>query len=234
VYERFTDRAKRVMQLAEREALRFGHEFIDTEHVLLGLIAEGAGVGANVLLMMGLDLRKIRHAVEKLTEYVPGGEEIMGRLPHTPRTKKVLEYAHEEAREFEHHYVGTEHLLLGLVREQEGLAAQALTNLGLKLDDVRETVWNLLGRHVPMAPGAAPEVIVEPRGTSNPLLPSATTPAALTAVHLELVRDRIRRLAEQMQVFVTEQDYVLAARCRDEVEALTRLVAWYEWVRRPT
>jgi ATP-dependent Clp protease ATP-binding subunit ClpC len=221
------------MQLAEREGLRFGHEFIGTEHVLLGLITEGAGVAANVLLMMGLDLRKLRREVEKLTQYVPGGEEIMGRLPLTPRTKKAIEYAHEEAREFEHMYIGTEHLLLGLVREAEGIAAQALTNLGLKLEDVRETVWNLLGRHVPMAPGVAPEVIVEPGGISNPLLPRATTPAALTAEHLELVRDRIRRLAEQMQAFVTEQDYALAARCRDEVEALTRLVAWYEWVRRP-
>jgi ATP-dependent Clp protease ATP-binding subunit ClpA len=228
MYERFTDRAKKVMLLAEREALRFGHEFIGTEHVLLGLITEGSGVAANVLLLMGLDHRKIRHAVETLTRYVPGGEQIMGRLPLTPRTKKAIEYAHEEARRLKHTYVGTEHLLLGLVREGEGIAAQALTDLGLKLEDVRETVLNLLGHNNTREAAVAPAVIVEPSGNAVP--PALrTTPAALTAEHLEIVRDRIRRLAEQMQVFVDEQDYALAARCRDEGEALRRLVAWYEW-----
>ena len=116
-----------------------------------------------------------------------------------------------------------------MVREGEGIAAQALTNLGLKLEDVRETVLNLLGHGNPREAAVAPAVVVEPSGNAAPQVPLRTTPAALTAEHLEIVRDRIRRLAEQMQVFVAEQDYALAARCRDEGEALKRLFAWHEW-----
>ena len=144
MYERFTDRARKVMQLANQEAQRFNHEYIGTEHVLLGLIKEGSGVAANVLKNLDVDLRKIRLEVEKL---VQSGPEMvtMGKLPQTPRAKKVIEYSMEEARNLNHNYVGTEHILLGLLREQEGVAAQVLMNLGLKLEDVREEVLNLLG-----------------------------------------------------------------------------------------
>jgi ATP-dependent Clp protease ATP-binding subunit ClpC len=150
MYERFTDRARKVMQLANQEAQRFNHEYIGTEHILLGLVKEGSGVAANVLKNLDIDLRKIRLEVEKIVQHGPGGEQVvMGRLPHTPRAKKVIEYSIEEARNLNHNYVGTEHLLLGLLREQEGVAAQVLMNLGLKLEDVREEVLNLLG-HNPM------------------------------------------------------------------------------------
>ncbi|MBT7256508.1 MAG: AAA family ATPase, partial [Planctomycetaceae bacterium] len=144
MYERFTDRARKVMQLANQEAQRFNHEYIGTEHVLLGLVKEGSGVAANVLKNLDVDLRKIRLEVEKL---VQSGPEMvtMGKLPQTPRAKKVLEYSMEEARSLNHNYVGTEHILLGLLREQEGVAAQVLMNLGMKLEDVREEVLNLLG-----------------------------------------------------------------------------------------
>jgi ATP-dependent Clp protease ATP-binding subunit ClpC len=144
MYERFTDRARKVMQLANQEAQRFNHEYVGTEHVLLGLVKEGSGVAANVLKNLDVDLRKIRLEVEKI---VQSGPEMvtMGKLPQTPRAKKVFEYAIEEARNLNHNYVGTEHLLLGLLREQEGVAAQVLMNLGLKLEDVREEVLNLLG-----------------------------------------------------------------------------------------
>jgi len=144
MYERFTDRARKVMQLANQEAQRFNHEYIGTEHVLLGLVKEGSGVAANVLKNLDVDLRKIRLEVEKL---VQSGPEMvtMGKLPQTPRAKKVIEYSMEEARNLNHNYVGTEHILLGLLREQEGVAAQVLMNLGLKLDEVREEVLNLLG-----------------------------------------------------------------------------------------
>jgi ATP-dependent Clp protease ATP-binding subunit ClpC len=142
--ERFTDRARRVMQLANQEAQRFNHEYVGTEHVLLGLIKEGSGVAANVLKNLDVDLRKIRLEVEKLVQTGPDTV-TMGKLPQTPRAKKVIEYAIEEARNLNHNYVGTEHLLLGLLREQEGMAAQVLMNLGLKLEDVREEVLNLLG-----------------------------------------------------------------------------------------
>jgi ATP-dependent Clp protease ATP-binding subunit ClpC len=144
MYERFTDRARKVMQLANQEAQRFNHEYIGTEHILLGLVKEGSGVAANVLKNLEVDLRKIRLEVEKL---VQSGPEMVtvGKLPQTPRAKKVIEYSMEEARNLNHNYVGTEHILLGLLREQEGVAAQVLMNLGLKLEDVREEVLNLLG-----------------------------------------------------------------------------------------
>jgi ATP-dependent Clp protease ATP-binding subunit ClpC len=144
MYERFTDRARKVMQLANQEAQRFNHEYIGTEHVLLGLIKEGSGVAANVLKNLDVDLRKIRLEVEKLVQSGPDMV-TMGKLPQTPRAKKVIEYSMEEARHLSHNYVGTEHILLGLLREQEGVAAQVLMNLGLKLEEVREEVLNLLG-----------------------------------------------------------------------------------------
>jgi ATP-dependent Clp protease ATP-binding subunit ClpC len=144
MYERFTDRARKVMQLANQEAQRFNHEYVGTEHVLLGLVKEGSGVAANVLKNLDVDLRKIRVEVEKIVQSGPDMV-TMGKLPQTPRAKKVIEYAIEEARNLNHNYVGTEHLLLGLLREQEGVAAQVLMNLGLKLEEVREEVLNLLG-----------------------------------------------------------------------------------------
>src|SRR6266851_4631866 len=149
MYERFTDRARKVMQLANQEAQRFNHEYIGTEHILLGLVKEGSGVAANVLKNLDVDLRKIRLEVEKIVQTGSGGDMVtMGKLPHTPRAKKVIEYSIEEARNLNHNYVGTEHLLLGLLREQEGVAAQVLMNLGMKLEDVREEVLNLLGHNM--------------------------------------------------------------------------------------
>ncbi|MFO0927712.1 MAG: ATP-dependent Clp protease ATP-binding subunit [Gemmataceae bacterium] len=147
MYERFTDRARKVMQLANQEAQRFNHEYIGTEHILLGLVKEGSGVAANVLKNLDIDLRKIRLEVEKIVQSGPDMV-AMGKLPQTPRAKKVIEYSIEEARNLGHNYVGTEHLLLGLLREQEGVAAQVLMNLGLKLEDVREEVLNLLGHNM--------------------------------------------------------------------------------------
>jgi ATP-dependent Clp protease ATP-binding subunit ClpC len=152
MYERFTDRARKVMQLANQEAQRFNHEYIGTEHVLLGLIKEGSGVAANVLKNLDVDLRKIRLEVEKLVQSGPDMV-TMGKLPQTPRAKKVIEYSMEEARNLNHNYVGTEHILLGLLREQEGVAAQVLMNLGLKLEEVREEVLNLLGHGIEGAEG---------------------------------------------------------------------------------
>src|SRR6516164_2295491 len=143
-YHRFTDRARKVLQLANQEAQRFKHEYIGTEHILLGLVKEGTGVAVNVLKNLDTNPEKIRREVEQI---VLAGPEMVtiGKLPQTPRAKKVIEFAIEEARNLNHNYVGTEHLLLGLLREQEGVAAQVLMNLGLKLEDVREEVLNLLG-----------------------------------------------------------------------------------------
>src|SRR5215813_12291606 len=155
MFERFTDRARKVMQLANQEAQRFNHEYVGTEHVLLGLIKEGIGVAATVLRYMDVDLRKIRNEIEKI---VQAGPEMvtMGKLPQTPRAKKVIEYAIEEARNLNHNYVGTEHLLLGLLREQEGVAAQVLMSLGLDLEKARQEGLNLLGAGVESEENTAP------------------------------------------------------------------------------
>jgi len=147
MFERFTDRARKVMALANQEAQRFNHEYIGTEHILLGLVKEGSGVGATVLKNLDVDIKKLRLEVEKLVKSGPDMV-TMGKLPQTPRAKKVIEYAIEEARALNHNYVGTEHILLGLLRESEGIAAQVLMNLGLKLEDVRQEVLNLLGAGV--------------------------------------------------------------------------------------
>jgi ATP-dependent Clp protease ATP-binding subunit ClpC len=147
MFERFTDRARKVMALANQEAQRFNHEYIGTEHILLGLVKEGSGVGANVLKNLDVDIKKLRLEIEKLVKSGPDMV-TMGKLPQTPRAKKVIEFAIEEARSLNHNYVGTEHILLGLLRETEGIAAQVLMNLGLKLEDVRQEVLNLLGAGV--------------------------------------------------------------------------------------
>ena len=147
MFERFTDRARKVMALANQEAQRFNHEYIGTEHILLGLVKEGNGVGANVLRNLDVDVKKLRLEIEKLVKSGPDMV-TMGKLPQTPRAKKVIEFAIEEARSLNHNYVGTEHILLGLLRETEGIAAQVLMNLGLKLEEVREEVLELLGAGV--------------------------------------------------------------------------------------
>jgi ATP-dependent Clp protease ATP-binding subunit ClpC len=144
MFDRFTDRAKKVMSFARQEAMKFNHEYIGTEHILLGLVQEGSGVAANVLKNMTVDLDKIRHEVEKIVKTGPSMV-TMGQLPFTPRAKKVLELSLEEASQLSHNYIGTEHLLLGLIRENEGIAAQVLMNLGVKLEEVREEVLEFLG-----------------------------------------------------------------------------------------
>ncbi|TVS13258.1 MAG: ATP-dependent Clp protease ATP-binding subunit [Planctomycetaceae bacterium] len=176
MYERFTDRARKVMQLANQEAQRFNHEYIGTEHILLGLVKEGSGVAANVLKNLDVDLRRIRLEVEKL---VQSGPEMvtMGKLPQTPRAKKVIEYSMEEARNLNHNYVGTEHILLGLLREQEGVAAQVLINLGMKLEDVREEVLNLLGHGLESDDDAGDRSRGEERAESRSKGGKSKTPA---------------------------------------------------------
>ena len=171
MYERFTDRARKVMQLANQEAQRFNHEYIGTEHILLGLVKEGSGVAANVLKNLDIDLRKIRLEVEKIVQAGPDMV-TMGRLPQTPRAKKVIEYSIEEARNLNHNYVGTEHLLLGLLREQEGVAAQVLMNLGLKLEDVREEVLNLLGHNMESGESSGSERTTSKGKSKTPALDS--------------------------------------------------------------
>ena len=143
MYERFTDRARKVRALANQEAQRMGHNYVGTEHLLLGLVKEGTGVGANVLKNMGVSLEQLRSEVEKLCS--PGPDQVLtGKLPVSPSSKKALEQAIKEAKDLGHNYVGTEHLLLGLAAVPESTADKALGAIGLSLEQVREEVLVIL------------------------------------------------------------------------------------------
>jgi ATP-dependent Clp protease ATP-binding subunit ClpC len=154
MYERFTERARKVMQLANQESRRFEHSYIGTEHILLGLVREGTGVAVRVLRNLDIDPLKIQAEVEKALP--PGLDLAMLNFPQTPRAKKVIEYSIEEARNFRHDHVGTEHLLLGLIREQGGLAGQILLSLGVKLEDVRKEILSLAGNDPAADPSGTP------------------------------------------------------------------------------
>ncbi len=228
-YSRFTDRSRKVMQLANQEAQRFNHEYIGTEHILLGLVKEGSGVAANVLKNLDIDLNRIRHETEKIVQHGPGAEQVVpGRLPQTPRARKVIDYSLEEARNLNHDYVGTEHLLLGLLREQEGVAAQVLMNLGLKLEDLRNEILNLLGHNKPADNTAQASAMGTSRTEPDEKTVSGpnVAPESLTVHQLELVHERIRVLNEQK---VAAQDILQASQFRAEAEALKKLLNLYTW-----
>ena len=174
MFNRFTERARKVILLAKEEAKRFNHDYIGTEHILLGLIREGEGVAAAVLQKLGLSPEKIRLEVEKLVQSGPSTM-VSGDIPFTPKAKKVIELAMDEARNLGHNYIGTEHLLLGLIREGEGIAAQVLVNLGLDLGKVRQEVMELLGS------SSAPGYTVSPA-------PSKTKTPALDAFGRDLTQ----------------------------------------------
>jgi ATP-dependent Clp protease ATP-binding subunit ClpC len=142
MFERFTDRARRVVVLAQEEARMLNHNYIGTEHILLGLIHEGEGVAAKALESLGISLEAVRQQVEEIIGQ--GQQAPSGHIPFTPRAKKVLELSLREALQLGHEYIGTEHILLGLIREGEGVAAQVLTNLGADMDRTRQQVINLL------------------------------------------------------------------------------------------
>jgi ATP-dependent Clp protease ATP-binding subunit ClpC len=150
-YERFSDRARSAMQFAAEEARRFNHESIGTEHILLGLLKAGSGVAVTALINLGADPEDLRSAVERVLVRLPDVKRRRSHfgffktsgLPQTPRSKLVIEYSVDEARAFRDNCVGTEYLLLGLLREQEGVAAQVLTNFGLQLEPIRAEVGKL-------------------------------------------------------------------------------------------
>jgi ATP-dependent Clp protease ATP-binding subunit ClpA len=207
-YQRFTQRGRRVLQLAEEEAARCNHEHVGTEHILLGLAGEGSGVAANVLRNLDIDLRRIRREVELLVQ--PGTEPLRaGRRPRSPRATRAIEYAVEEAMNLDHHYVGTEHLLLGLLREEEGVAAQVLVNGGLRLQDIQEEVINLLGLNPPSLP-------------STRLRWSCRDLAPAFQVDMQELDAQIQRLNERQGAAAVEMDFERAARLRHEADQLNR------------
>ncbi len=174
-FDKFTERARKVLQLAQAEAQRFNHNYIGTEHILLGLVREGDGVAARVLTSMGIDLDGVRSAVEFI---IGRGERmVMGEIGLTPRAKRVIELAVDEARRLDHHYIGTEHLLLGLVREGEGIAAGVLESLGASLVMVRAQVL---------------EVLKNPEGHTETVL--AISPQQSTGADRSIALDQIRAM----------------------------------------
>jgi excisionase family DNA binding protein len=148
-FDKFTKRASHVVMLASEEARHFRHNYIGTEHLLLGLIREGEGVAAEVLSNLGVEADQIRHAIEAIVGYgdrAVSNEE--GSTPLTPRAQRVIELAAEEARRLNHHYIGTEHFLLGLIREGDGIAAHVLKNLEIQLEQVRTETIRVLSQHL--------------------------------------------------------------------------------------
>src|SRR5216684_6807969 len=143
-FDKFTERARKVLSLAQEEAQRFQHNYIGTEHLLLGLVREGEGVAAKVLSNLGVELNKVRDTVEAIIGR--GDRIVLGEIGLTPRAKKVIELAVDEARRLNHYYIGTEHLLLGLVREGEGIAAGVLESLGVNLEKVRTQTIQVLSQ----------------------------------------------------------------------------------------
>ena len=172
MFDRFTDRARRVIVLAQDEARMLNHNYIGTEHLLLGLIHEGEGVAAKALEQMGISLEAVRAQVEEVIGH--GQTQPTGHIPFTPRAKKVLELSLREALQMNHSYIGTEHILLGLIREGEGVAADTLIKLGADLNRVRNTVLQLLSGYQGTTEGqpitsGAPEMGESPRGTNTVL-----------------------------------------------------------------
>jgi ATP-dependent Clp protease ATP-binding subunit ClpA len=144
-FNRFTERARKVLRLAQEEAQRFQHNYIGTEHLLLGLVREGEGVAAKVLSNLGVELNRVRSAVESIIGR--GDRVVLGEIGLTPRAKKVIELAVDEARRLNHDFIGTEHLLLGLIREGEGIGAGVLESFGLSLQQVRAQTIQVLNEH---------------------------------------------------------------------------------------
>src|SRR2546426_3477166 len=155
-FDKFTERARKVLSLAQEEAQRFQHNYIGTEHLLLGLVREGEGVAAKVLNQLGVELQAVRDAVEFI---IGRGDQIgLGEIGLTPRAKKVIELAVDEARRMNHHYIGTEHLLLGLIREGEGIAVGVLESLGVNLEQARRQT---LGARRGCGQGGTPDARLE-------------------------------------------------------------------------
>ncbi len=173
----FTERVRKVLAMAREEAARLHHEYVGTEHILLGLIREGEGVAAAVLQNLSVDLDEIQQKIEETVKKGKAAQATGPDLPYTSRAKKVLELAMAEARELTHSYVGTEHLLLGLLREEKGIAAQVLTDAGVNLEAARAETLRLLGNEMPQASaggdkGGAPTPATPPKGEKKSKTPA--------------------------------------------------------------
>jgi ClpA/ClpB-like protein/UvrB/UvrC motif-containing protein len=235
MFERFTDRARNVVVLAQEEARLLNHNYIGTEHLLLGLIRESEGIAAKVLMSLGVDLDAVREQVEEIVGR--GTSEPSGHIPFTPRAKKVLELSLREALQLSHNYIGTEHILLGMIREGEGVAAQVLVRLGADLNRVRQQVIQQLrgpGGAAEAAAAAATGPLSRLTGRRDRALLSGFR-AQLTAIESRLTAverrvgtgpdsreldDLIERVTGERQAAAEAQDYEQAAALRDRERTL--------------
>jgi ATP-dependent Clp protease ATP-binding subunit ClpA len=226
MFERFTNRARRVVVLAQEEARMLNHNYIGTEHILLGLIHEGEGVAAKALESLGISLDAVRQQVEEIIGQ--GQQAPSGHIPFTPRAKKVLELSLREALQMGHNYIGTEHILLGLIREGDGVAAQVLVKLGADLNRVRQQVIQLLH-------GYPSEEPVSARSTAGELRLLPAVQARLEAVEQRLAAmeervgtgpdtsdldDQIGRVRRERHDAADVQEYEQAASLRDREKEL--------------
>jgi Clp amino terminal domain, pathogenicity island component/UvrB/uvrC motif len=202
MFERFTDRARRVVVLAQQEARLLNHNYIGTEHLLLGLAHEGQGVAAKALESLGIRLEALRSQVQEIIGQGPGTPS--GHIPFTPRAKKVLELSLRESQQLGHNYIGTEHILLGLVREGEGVAAQVLVKLGGDLSRVRQQVIQLLS-----GSAGGPEAAVEMRPVPMP-----------PPDDLREAGEQLAEVRRQKEAAIQAQDFDRAAALRDAEEEL--------------
>ena len=226
MFERFTDRARRVVVLAQEEARMLNHNYIGTEHILLGLIHEGEGVAAKALESLGISLEAVRQQVEEIIGQ--GQQAPSGHIPFTPRAKKVLELSLRESRQLGHDYIGTEHILLGLIREGEGVAAQVLVKLGADLNRVRQQVIQLLHVHPgeePPPPAAAsrerglpPEIADRLNAIGSRL--SAAEQRTGTGPDTSELDQQIEQVLRDRHAAVDAQEYERAASLRDREKDL--------------
>jgi ATP-dependent Clp protease ATP-binding subunit ClpA len=214
MFERFTDEARRVVVLAQEEARLLNHNYIGTEHLLLGLAHEGQGVAAKALESLGISLEAVRAQVEEIIGQ--GQSAPVGHIPFTPRAKKVFELSLREALQLGHNYMGTEHLLLGLIREGEGVAAQVLVKLGSDLPRVRQQVLQLLSRY------AGGEAAAEPAGARTRLV-RMTVPTELREAE-----EQLSQVRQEKKAAIDAEDFERAAALRDQERQLLRRVAEQE------
>ncbi len=226
MFERFTERARQVVVLAQEEARRLNHNYIGTEHILLGLIHEGEGVAAKALESLGISLDAVRQQVEEIIGQ--GQQAPSGHIPFTPRAKKVLELSLREAQQLGHNYIGTEHILLGLIREGDGVAAQVLVKLGADLNRVRQQVIQQLHGHQAEEPASAGSAARELR-----LLPAVNARLEAVEQRLTAIEQRVgigsdsSDLDEQIETVrtgkeaaVDAHDYAQAASLRNREKEL--------------
>jgi ATP-dependent Clp protease ATP-binding subunit ClpC len=226
MFERFTDRARRVVVLAQEEARMLNHNYIGTEHILLGLIREGEGVAAKALESLGISLEAVRQQVEEIIGQ--GQQAPSGHIPFTPRAKKVLELSLREALQLGHNYIGTEHILLGLIREGEGVAAHVLVKLGADLNRVRQQVIQLLHGHGGQEPEGAHPALRERELLSGVVARVNTIDSRLSAVEQRVgtgpdtgdLNQQIEQVQRERQAAVDAQEYEQAASLRDREKEL--------------